>query len=92
MLVEAPGVLVLEGTRGRGILLVGVPQMWSEMEMSYLIKQLRCEICGKFIAYKEFLEGKAINILVNPSAYGSAERFDTYHKACNEDALENDDE
>jgi len=42
----------------------------------------RCNVCGQFIAYSDFESGEAKNVLVNPSAYGTEEVWDTYHVRC----------
>lgn len=42
----------------------------------------KCNVCGQFIAYQEFVDETAVNVLVNPDAYGSEELWDTYHVRC----------
>jgi hypothetical protein len=48
----------------------------------------RCNICGRIIAYQEFADETAVNRLVNPDAYGSDELWDTYHKKCESESIQ----
>ena len=43
--------------------------------------QIRCSICGKFIAYKDFIEDK-IKTLFVPDTYYTEERTEFSHKEC----------
>ena len=48
----------------------------------------RCEICGRFISYDDFADGKATHVLVNPDAYGFEEKWSTFHNKCQEDTFD----
>lgn len=42
----------------------------------------RCSVCGRFIAYDDFLDGKAKNIMVCPESLCTSETYDVYHTEC----------
>ncbi len=57
------------------------------------MKWNQCQVCGRFIGFDDFASDppKAKNVLVNPSAYGAEEKWDTYHVACVEPLAEHDE-
>ena len=50
------------------------------------IKWNRCNICGRFISYKDFVNGKAVNKLITPSSLFTDESYDIFHIKCNKEA------
>ena len=42
----------------------------------------RCVYCGKFIAYEEFANGKADNVMILPDSALSYETWEAYHLDC----------
>lgn len=44
--------------------------------------KIRCDVCGKFISYKDLSEGKATNIMVTPDSHVSHERYESMCKKC----------
>ena len=42
----------------------------------------RCFYCGKFIAYEEFTNGKADNVMILPDSAVSYETWEAYHLDC----------
>lgn len=45
-------------------------------------KNLQCDICGKFISYKDFEDGKAKRELTTPDSALTSEDYETYHIEC----------
>lgn len=45
---------------------------------------LKCDVCGRFISYDNFISGKAINILITPDSYYLEERYESICKNCND--------
>jgi len=44
----------------------------------------RCDVCGRFIALKEFEEGTAMRNLLTPDSYLTNEEWETIHFRCDE--------
>lgn len=44
--------------------------------------KIKCDECGKFIAYKDLAEGKATNIMVTPESPVSYETYESKCKRC----------
>ena len=49
----------------------------------------KCDICGRFIAYDDFTNGKAINNLLLPDSDLTIETWETVHKTCLLKEIEN---
>jgi hypothetical protein len=43
----------------------------------------RCDVCGRFIAYKDFDDGKARRCMVTPDSDYSSEAYETLCIKCN---------
>ena len=50
------------------------------MKVSKESIMLKCDACGRFIAYQDILEGIAIHKLLNPKEYGQEEEYATLCK------------
>ena len=44
----------------------------------------RCDICGQFIGFYEFMNGKAEHNLVFPDSEVTVETWETHHTSCAE--------
>ena len=42
----------------------------------------KCVYCGKFIAYDDFVDGKAENIMTQPESLVTNETWEAYHLKC----------
>jgi hypothetical protein len=45
--------------------------------------KIKCDICGKFVSYKDLSEGKASRILVYPDSHFTQETWETICRRCN---------
>jgi hypothetical protein len=48
----------------------------------------RCDVCGRFIAIRDFLSGKATRELVTPDTEFTCEEFETLHLQCSQPSVE----
>ena len=46
------------------------------------LKNIKCDICGKFISYKDIENEKAVNRLDTPDSYFSFEKYESKCKNC----------
>jgi hypothetical protein len=46
----------------------------------YINQSLRCVECGRFVAYEDIIEGRAVHKLITPESLITHERFETLCK------------
>lgn len=44
----------------------------------------RCDVCGQFISFEEFISLAAIHRILEPDSELGVEKWETYHVRCNE--------
>ena len=47
-----------------------------------LTKPIRCTFCGRFIAYADFDDGRAMGHQVTPDSEFTSEVFEYWHRGC----------
>ena len=48
------------------------------------MNNFRCDICGQFIAYKDFEDGRAVQYQLTPDSFCTFESYETYHLVCDD--------
>lgn len=44
--------------------------------------QIKCDVCGKFIAVDDLIEQKASHYLLTPDSEFTTEDYESYHNSC----------